>query len=366
MALSLPSAYFIALGLEILLNGMYTSLFIASMYLLIMKKKKTKTIIAMTVVNSIMWAVATSHMSVSFQQNYVAFLKQHAAEGSDVFEDNASPTIYSQLSLESVNIVLGDSIVIWRAWTLWSRKTWVIFTSATLLAGTAAAAVGLVRAFATAPPGISVFNNDSLSSWAIAFIASTLVTNVWATTLVAYRTWSHNRIIREITGEGLMDRFRRQNGVLALLIESGVFYSTTWFIAIIAFICGNNGVYIVVDMLSQLTAIYPTLIITLVCLQTTLEVAITTFDQTTRDNPEWAERNRKRRNGPSIVSGTSMAYPMQPMKFGMHTTTIQTTTTGPTGFESTAEELIVDGKPRSLSGDANGWDDADKVTSTAV
>ncbi len=55
MALSLPSAYFIALGLEILLNGtvksshsslqlnqcatgmigMYTSLFIASMYLLL-------------------------------------------------------------------------------------------------------------------------------------------------------------------------------------------------------------------------------------------------------------------------------------------------------------------------------------------
>ncbi|PBK60705.1 hypothetical protein ARMSODRAFT_965819 [Armillaria solidipes] len=115
---------------------------------------------------------------------------------------------------------------------------------------------------------------------------------------------------------------------------------------------------------SILSAIYPTLIITLVCLQTTLEVAITTFDQTTRDNPEWAERNRKRRNGPSIVSGTSMAYPMQPMKIGMHTTTIQTTT-GPTDFESTAEEII-DGKPRSLSGDANGWDDADKVTSTAV
>ncbi len=69
-----------------------------------MKKKKTKVIIAMTVLNSIMWAVATSHMSVSFQQNYVAFLKQHAAEGSDVFEDNASPTIYSQLSLESINV----------------------------------------------------------------------------------------------------------------------------------------------------------------------------------------------------------------------------------------------------------------------
>ncbi|KAK0439950.1 uncharacterized protein EV420DRAFT_1583047 [Desarmillaria tabescens] len=232
MALSLPSAYFIALGLEILLNGIYTSLFIASMYLLLMKKKKTKVIMVMTVLNSIMWAVATSHMSVSFQQNYFAFLKQHAAEGGDVFEDNASPTIYSQLSLEGINIVIGDSIVIWRAWTLWSRKTWVIITS-----------------------GDTSYGHGG--SWGIAFIVFTLVTNVWATSLVAYRTWSHSKIIREITGEGLMDRFRRQNGILAILIESGVFYSTTWFIAIIAFICGNNGVYIVVDMLSQLTVVFP-------------------------------------------------------------------------------------------------------------
>ncbi|KAK0444607.1 uncharacterized protein EV420DRAFT_1573831 [Desarmillaria tabescens] len=362
MALSLASAYFIALGLEILLNGTVKAfrnlVQLITDIIGIMKKKKTNVIIAMTVLNSIMWALATSHMAVSFRQNFLAFLKQHAAEGGDVLEDNSSPTIYSQLSLESINIVIGDSIVIWRAWTLWSRKTWVI-----------TAAVGIVRAFATAPPRTSLFNNPSLSSWAIAFIASTLVTNVWATSLVAYRTWSHNKIIREITGEGLMDRFRRQNGVMALLIESGVFYSTTWvlFIAIIAFICGNNGVYIVVDMLSQLTAIYPTLIITLVCLQSTLEVAISTFDQTTQTNPEWAERSafrRRRRNGPSIVTGTSMAYPMQPMKIRMQTTT-HTSTSGQQDFGSTAEELAVDGKPLSISGDTGG-DDGDKNMSHVV
>ncbi|KAK0201340.1 hypothetical protein DFS33DRAFT_1439247 [Desarmillaria ectypa] len=361
MTLSLPSAYFIALGIEILLNGMYTSLFIASMYLLLMKKTKTKVIIAMIVLNSIMWAVATSHMSVSFQQNYFAFLKQHAAEGSNVFEDNSSPMIYSQLSLASVNIVIGDSIVIWRAWTLWSRRSWVIFTSAMLLTGTTASAIGLVRAFATAPPGISVFHNDTLSSWAIVFITSTLITNTWATALVAYRTWSHSKIIREITGEGLMVRFRRQGGILAILIESGVFYSTTWIISIIAFICANNGVYIVMDILSQLTAIYPTLIITLVCLQSTLEVAISTFDQTTQANPEWVARSalrRRRRNEPSIATGISMAYPMQPLKIGMHITT-HTTTSGQTSLESTAEELVIHWKLKSLSGDTGG-DDVEK------
>ncbi len=47
---------------------------------------------------------------------------------------------------------------------------------------------GLVYAVATAPVGI-VFTDPSLEAWAIAFILSTLSTNLWATTLVAYRTW---------------------------------------------------------------------------------------------------------------------------------------------------------------------------------
>ncbi|SJL02997.1 uncharacterized protein ARMOST_06342 [Armillaria ostoyae] len=283
---------------------MYTALWLVSMYLLLFKRKRTAVIIVMTVLNIVMWVVATSHMVISFEQNFHAFLYRHAADDPTVWEDNASPNIYSQISLEAVNIIIGDGIVIWRAWILWGRKWWVIFTSGTLLTGTLAAAVGIIRAYTMAPPGITVFDNPTLSTWAIAFISSTLTTNLWATSLVAYRTWygscllkffseftsvsrSHNKFIRSITGETLMTRFRRQNGILAILIESGVFYACTWFVAIITFACGTNGIYPVIDILSQLTAIYPTLIITLVCLRSTLDVAIETFQQTTH---EWADR----------------------------------------------------------------------------
>ncbi|KAK0185251.1 hypothetical protein F5146DRAFT_1144457 [Armillaria mellea] len=263
MPLLIAEAYFIAIGLEVLLHGMYTALWLVSMYLLLFKRKKTK--------------VIRRHDRVE--------LHNHAADNPAAFEDNSAPNIYLQILLESVNIVIGDGIVIWRAWILWNRKWWVIFTTATLLTGTITAATGLIRVYTMAPPAITLFENPSLSAWATAFIGSTLITNIWATSLVAYRTWSHNKYIRTITGETFMTRIRRQNGILAILIESGIFYCCTWLSCLS--VCGNNLIYIVIDVLSQLTAIYPTLIITLVCLQSTLDVAIKTFQQTTQ---EWAVR----------------------------------------------------------------------------
>ncbi|KAK0475017.1 hypothetical protein EDD18DRAFT_1367400 [Armillaria luteobubalina] len=297
MPLLIAEAYFIAIGLEVLLHGMYTALWLVSMYLLLFKRKKTKVIVVMTVLNSIMWMVATSHMSISFQQNFQAFLHQHAADNPTAFEDNSAPNIYLQILLESVNIVIGDAIVIWRAWILWNRKRWVIFTTATLLTGTITAATGLIRRLGDR------------------FISSTLITNIWATFLVAYRIWSHNKYIRTITGETFMTRVRRQNGVLAILIESGIFYRCTWFVAVMAFVCGNNLIYIVIDVLSQLTAIYPTLIITLVCLKSTLDVAIETFEQKTQ---EWVVRTGNVGNPSHIVTTTS--FPLSDLRIGIQTT----------------------------------------------
>ncbi|KAK0185803.1 hypothetical protein F5146DRAFT_1004986 [Armillaria mellea] len=232
-------AFFIALQAEILLYGMYTCLFASSLYILLCKKKKTRVV------------------KIMIALNYYNVELGNIASGEDPtkFENNASPWICTELALENVNFILGDSVVIWRAWVLWNRKRWILVVSAGCLLVTLGAGIGVIFAFATAPKAVSVFDNPSLHIWE-------LIT------------------IRAITGEAIMARFRRQNGILALLIESGVFYCCTWLIAIIVTLCGNKGAYVVIYMLSQLTAIYPTLIITLVSLRSTLDVAIETFHDT--------------------------------------------------------------------------------------
>ncbi|KAK0480341.1 hypothetical protein IW261DRAFT_1607810 [Armillaria novae-zelandiae] len=315
MAITLPEASFVALTLEMLLYGMYTCLFVGSLYFMVFNRKKTKVIIVMIVLNTIMWSSATSQVAVSFQQNFHAFLWEHGADRPEAFEDNASPSIFSQRSLECVNFLIGDGVVIWRVWVLWNRQRWILMISTTLMLTTLVGAIGVVQSFATAPQGVSIFDNHNLVSWCLTFVASTLTTNIWATTLIAYRTWSHNRLIRSITREGLMVRLGRQNGILAILIESGVLFICSWFIALTIILCGNNGVYIVIDMLSQLTAIYPTLIITLVCLRSTLDVAMETFLQSGQPS-QWAVRADMDANG-------ATSYPMQflPVSISVKTTT---------------------------------------------
>ncbi|KAK0209265.1 hypothetical protein DFS33DRAFT_1380755 [Desarmillaria ectypa] len=293
ISLPLAEAYFIALGCEVFLN-VHRSLASVDVSATVQKKEDHN-----------------YHRDDRAEHRNVGS-SDLAYDNPTVWEDNASPNIYSQILLEGVNIIIGDGIVIWRAWVLWGRKWWVIFTSGTLLTVTLAAAIGIIRAFTMAPPGITVFDNPTLSTWAITFISSTLTTNLWATSLVAYRAWSHNKFIQSVTGETLMTRFRRQNGILAILIESGVFYSCTWLVAIITFLCGTNGIYPVIDILSQLTAVYPTLIITLVCLRSTLDVAIETFQQTTY---EWTVGAGTVRSPDDILTTTS--YPLNNLRIGV-------------------------------------------------
>ncbi|KAK0213911.1 hypothetical protein IW262DRAFT_1515321 [Armillaria fumosa] len=283
MAIRLPEAFFVTLTLEMLLYGMYTCLFVGSLYFMGFDQKKTKVIFVMIVLNAIMWLLATSHVGVSFHKNFHAFLWEHGADR------------------QCVNFLIGDGVIIWRVWVLWNRKCWILMVSATLLLTTFVGAVGVVQSFATAPQGISIFENHSLISWCLTFVASTLTTNIWATTLIA----SQNRLIHIITREALMVHLGRQNGILAILIEFGVLFICSWFIALTIILCGNNGVYIVIDILSQLTVIYPMLIIILVCLRSTLDVAMETFLQTTQSGQpsQCAVRAEPDANG-------TISYPM--------------------------------------------------------
>ncbi|KAK0451205.1 uncharacterized protein EV420DRAFT_727226 [Desarmillaria tabescens] len=277
----IPESYFIGLGCEIFLHGLYTGLFLTSTYLLLFKKKKSRVIAVMTLVNILMYIVATAHLIINFKQDLSAFLSiyHNNANASSVFHNTSSAIQWSQLILGIVNVPFGDGIVIWRAWILWNRRRWIIASSVVLLLVTVGSGSGLVYTVAMTPAG-ATFTDSSVESWAIAFIISTFSTNLWTTALVAYRTWSHFKLVRHLTGISILGSFRKQSAILPILIESGTLYCCTWLIVIVIFISSSNAIYVMIDTISQLTAMYPTLIITLVCIKSTLDVAIETFHQT--------------------------------------------------------------------------------------
>ncbi len=64
----------------------------------------------MIALNTIMWSLATSHLAVSFNQNYRGIFRDHGVEDPTEFENNASPWICTELALENVNVSVMSSL----------------------------------------------------------------------------------------------------------------------------------------------------------------------------------------------------------------------------------------------------------------
>ncbi|RDX41689.1 hypothetical protein OH76DRAFT_1364096, partial [Lentinus brumalis] len=110
---------------------------------------------------------------------------------------------------------IGDAIVWWRAWVLWKDHrlvlcTWVILLLATMNTSEVST-IG------------SLFGADG---WGIAAAMLSLLTNMVATLLIAYRAWEHRVLIMShLKGCSTRSQVER---TLALLVESGVLYCALW------------------------------------------------------------------------------------------------------------------------------------------
>ncbi|TFK84792.1 hypothetical protein K466DRAFT_553058 [Polyporus arcularius HHB13444] len=241
-SISLPKSYFVALFVEAILHGVYTVLFIGTMYLLLL---------------------STVHIALSMQQNLIAFFDQHAAEGDQtILNDAGSPLVYCQIAIEVIN----DSIVCWRTWVLWGRSYRVIAAPVLCIVGGLACGVPLIRAFVMSPPGQDVYSPEIIR-WFSALAALTCVANLYAISAISYKACLQAlRTLRNMTG---MHGRGYHRTILLIFIESGAVYSIALIVTVILFESGDNAVYVISDMIPHLTGIYPTGIIVLVSLNMT-------------------------------------------------------------------------------------------------
>ncbi|EKM60148.1 uncharacterized protein PHACADRAFT_206328 [Phanerochaete carnosa HHB-10118-sp] len=114
-----------------------------------------------------------------------------------------------------LSVVLGNSVVLWRGWVLWPRRRVVQVISGFLIFAT----VGLFIS------GIVVQHTASQEFIPSGGVLSLWLTNLWATSLVAYRAWQHRQQIRCHLRAGLRTRAER---ALLLFIESGSLYCVLW------------------------------------------------------------------------------------------------------------------------------------------
>ncbi|KAI0317240.1 hypothetical protein OF83DRAFT_1083714 [Amylostereum chailletii] len=193
-----------------------------------------------------------------------------------------------QAAMLAVNFVVGDAIVIWRACLLWEENIFVIVALGTLLLSTLSLSIANIAMIRPDIPAVSTELRFTSGHVGAAAIALSLASNVGATGLVAFKAWyasSHNpfatcnltglyarqeieKPAEDVLAAGKSADTAREGHVAFGGVGSDLQLPTSFIISNVSDALGAFGPFIAEGM-GQLTGIYPTIIIVLVCFQKT-------------------------------------------------------------------------------------------------
>ncbi|THH10830.1 hypothetical protein EW146_g8243 [Bondarzewia mesenterica] len=272
VALSPVQEDIISLAFETGFYSLCAAFFALSTYLLACKGFNSRTNLTLWLVTVIMFLVSTCHYALSWVTAYsdvlsdLQFLVDEVLDSYPSIPDNPDDSVVFQrvsevqIYLPIINYILSDAVLLWRAWVLWDRNIKVMIVPALMWFITAVAAfvsVGLLRM------GYATIS---------AIIASTLplVTNIVATSLIAFKAWKYSRSIKAFLGNSSAPKIRA-GAVLALLVESGFLYCAIWIAYVISRFSSVGPLFkdIMQAIIVQISGSYPTVVIVLVALQKT-------------------------------------------------------------------------------------------------
>ncbi|KAJ6457935.1 hypothetical protein C8R45DRAFT_1032341 [Mycena sanguinolenta] len=249
--------------------GIYALLFSTSVFLVIKKGVRNsaprQTLLFST---CLMFAASTTLASVDTAIYLVQFLTGDYIAASNKLQ-LACEVLFDSLFL------MGDTIVLWRTWTLCPDQKVLVLGPITLWFGGFTCLVSLI--------GVSVRNGSS-SSWTIgvydasttlhlsmATAALSAATNFFSTLLISWKAWKRRDFFgaRHLASNGPTTKTHR---ILFLLIESGFLYFAIWIIAMLNFYLDWKAPVlqaILRGAYDMVMGTYPTLIIVLVHLDYT-------------------------------------------------------------------------------------------------
>ncbi|KAF8974273.1 hypothetical protein BDZ97DRAFT_1911473 [Flammula alnicola] len=256
MAFSAEESKLVSIFIQTLLYGAYTVLFSITCWILIEKRPRGQPINrTMLGISLIMFVLATMHIGVNFTRIIKAFIIfQDAPGGPGAFFNELSE--FTQIFGSTIYVaqtLVGDSVVLFRAYLVWDRRISVIAFPCLLLLGSAVTGGGILYSFARVVPEANIFVVE-LSQWIVAFFSMTLATNIICTTLVAYRIWYINRKSISFSEQSLRP-------IMLLVIESGAIYSATLTALLILYKTQSWFQYVILDAISPIVGLVFSMVI---------------------------------------------------------------------------------------------------------
>ncbi|EJC99759.1 uncharacterized protein FOMMEDRAFT_93188, partial [Fomitiporia mediterranea MF3/22] len=134
---------------------------------------------------------------------------------------------------------------IYRLYMVWGRYVRLLLPAVIFLLGsTACGTMALVDAARVSPTTLIFI--PKLKQWIVSFFSLTLFTNLTCTALIAFKIWWTGRQLQSVSPQ------RVHSPVLAIVVESGMVYSTALISLMAAYVSGSWGHYVILDMMAQI------------------------------------------------------------------------------------------------------------------
>ncbi|KAF5320386.1 hypothetical protein D9758_019061 [Tetrapyrgos nigripes] len=168
--------------------------------------------------------------------------------------------IVEVMPCERLNYLIGDGIVVWRAWVLFPGNRFAkgVLTMAMIISCAGAGVDAGINIIQALQPDLPL-DNDRRQG--LIYVLPLLGTNIIATGFIGYKAWSHHQDIRKNLSH-CGNTVSQVQKILVLLVESGILYCVLWVGA-----ATTAPFSIFANALPGLTSLYPILIILAVTVQ---------------------------------------------------------------------------------------------------
>ncbi|KAJ7592377.1 hypothetical protein C8J56DRAFT_1162656 [Mycena floridula] len=262
--------FLIQAALQLILHGIYTTLVMIVLYKLWTNKTPLAARCILIVASISMFVASTTQISLDLAF-YLIQLSTLGFDPPNVDRPLINMNIFTDTTIR-LNYLIGDSVVVWRAWILWTNHPRVHTLLCICLIGTF---VGVTIDFAL----VILFDLTQLSDSprfsspilrSLTLILPLFLTNFISTLLIAYQVRQYKVEIKRNLGLAHNKRTKVER-VLILLMESGSIYCLLW-LSILVFALKSSDYeslpyLILASILPPLVAMYPTIIILLIALE---------------------------------------------------------------------------------------------------
>lgn len=248
--------------LESFLYGIYLILFGCTMCLLYNRRQYNirGSVITIGGALCLLFTLATAHMIISL---YLLFCNVLTAPSmSDRFTyytDDATQLSVVSKGIWVAIISVADSLIAWRGWVLWDRKSWIIPTFVLLEISFIVCAIGHTIASLQSPTLLS----PTTTTWYIVLNVTSISTNVLASGLISVRIYQVGRQITRVNGH---IRARRYRSLLWIFLESGSICPIVMLTVLALYLSNTPCGWLIVVNYSQIAGMTPTIMILAVLL----------------------------------------------------------------------------------------------------